>query len=74
MIYSVMFITNVSMNKRDVINMVKIIDDGTMGFDAICREGELMADSYECDICCISEDGEEQYFGPSYDEIDEEDE
>ena len=54
--------------------MVKIIDDGTMGFDAICREGELMADSYECDICCISEDGEEQYFGPSYDEIDEEDE
>ena len=53
--------------------MVQIIDaDGDMGFDNICREAELMADSYECDVKAIGCDGEEECFGPSFEDNDEE--
>lgn len=52
--------------------MVKIIDvDDDMGFDNICREAELMADSYECDVKAIGYHGEEKGFGPSFEEDDE---
>lgn len=52
--------------------MVKIIDvDDDMGFDNICREAELMADSYECDVKAIGYHGEEKGFGPSFEKDDE---
>ena len=55
--------------------MVQIIDvNDDMGFDNICREAELMADSYECDVKAIGCHGEEKGFGPSFEDEVEEDE
>ena len=44
--------------------MVQIIDvNGDVGFEAVCREAELMADSYHCLVQAVSEGGKKKNFG-----------
>ena len=47
-----------------MIIIVQIIDvNGDIGFESVCREAELMADSYHCLVQAVSESGKKKNFG-----------
>lgn len=46
-----------------MIIIVQIIDvNGDIGFESVCREAELMADSYHCLVQAVSESGKKKNF------------